>query len=697
MPPFLVSLLVTLFTIGPEKELAPSTTFVRFDGDSAALGASNDGFLSVWHSWDAHASFFRRLDASGRAVDPVGVRLPVELTALAAAWNGSEFVVAGHGNRKMVVMRAGGEAREVADTEYASQVTLTFNGSVLLLTWSSQTGLTQTMHALLLEADLDVIGDPFIITTRDVSGFTAAIDRSTSRAVAATETGFVVSWEAAPALMFVSATGEVTPGATLGAEKLQPTVVATSAGLLLLWHDRTVIHAQRIAADGSPLEPSVDLVRSERIHEIAAAGKDAELAVSWRAMANECDTSTLFARRFDASFAPVGETSELSTTSFYGIALAAGPSVLASWIDRTCDTTASLVRTSAMSEPAETISAFVAPSAQLDPDVASDGTSALAIWSEARDAESATRIFGAILDSDGNVQRSLDIARGEHGRVAFGDGRYLVAWRHASTIAARFLDGEVFAVAASTSPFELGWNGEQFVFIWNEGSALRSAFVSSCGFMIAGPSLEDAGSLADVIAGPHGEIAALYRVETSQQVDVRVATLRTEWYVEETLATAARPCGSFKRCLDYIPLALGWNGNRYVAVWKMSEGAPLGGFIESRVVHGGTTRIAAVYNYSGNIGGELAWTGSAFVLTLLAPGVSASWPVTYVVRVNESGAPIGSMERLSATEASSLPALALLRPDRAVVVYNRQLGLSQRVVARTIRLTDPPRRRAARH
>lgn len=697
MPPFLVSLLVALLTIGPEKELAPSTTFVRFNGDSAALAASKDGFLSVWHSWDAHASFVRRLDANGRPIDPVGVRLPVELTAVAAAWNGSEFVVAGHGNRKMVVMRAGGEARVVADAEYASEVTLNFNGSVLLLTWSSQTGLTQTMHGLLLKSGLDVIGEPFIITTRDVSGFTARLDHSISRAVAATESGFVVSWEASPSLTVVSTTGEVTRGAIVGADKLQPTVVATSGGLLLLWHNRTVIHAQRIASDGSPLGPSVELVRTERIHEIAAAGKGAELTVSWRAMASECATSMLFVRRFDASFTPVGETSSLSTTAFYGIALAAGPSVLATWIDRTCDTAGSIVRTSAMSEPAETISAFIAPSAQLGPDAASDGTSVLALWSEARDTESATRIFGAVLDSDGNVQRSLDIARGEQGRVAFGDGRYLVAWRHASTIAARFLDGEAFAIAASSSPFELMWNGEQFVFVWNDGTALRSAFVSASGFVTAGPSLDDAGPLADVIAGPRGEIAALYRVETSQQIDVRVATLRTQWHVEETLATAARPCASYKRCLDYVPLTIGWNGNRYVAVWKMSEGVPLGGFIESRVLHGGTTRIATVYNYSGNIGGELAWNGSAFVLSLLMPGLSASWPETYLARLNESGAPIGGLERLSATEAASPPAVALARPDRAVVVYNRQLGLTQRVVARTIRLTDPPRRRAARH
>lgn len=86
--------MIPRLVLGPEREIAPATRIVRVNGTNAAMAASNDGFLVVWHSWEANTAFATRLDAEGRPLDAVGTPLPASMYVAAAAWTGSQFAIA---------------------------------------------------------------------------------------------------------------------------------------------------------------------------------------------------------------------------------------------------------------------------------------------------------------------------------------------------------------------------------------------------------------------------------------------------------------------------------------------------------------------------------------------------------------------------------------------------------------------------
>gem|GEM_PF-5105071 len=697
--------------LGPEREIAPSTVALRFNGFGGAIGASEDGFISVWAYPQTLQMFVTLLDTEGRPVDPPGFPLPVQFFNPAVAWNGREYVVAG-ARTTFEFLRIGTDGTVTGpvsvaspDTLYAAHLRLTFNGRVLLLTWMTQSLGTQTLFGMILSADLDVLVPQFTIATRAAA--------STPASVASDGDNFLVAWENAGTLKIVNETGEVSDGASI-ASLLRPAVAADAGGFIALWDDRSAIYAVRVAADGTLLGSATKLVEGNDIGLAGAISNATELGAVWTVPGNvACPYHTepnvvIFGQRFDSALHAIDDARAISDpaheTYLGGVAASSTDIVATMSTDNDCaqPPVVRAVSLDRRDDGAEAISTSMLPSLQLDVAAASDGDRVLSVWSEQRD-ELPSRIYAALLDDDGNVLSSpIAISEGDEGHVdpqiAYGDGRYLIAWRRGNTLTAQFvsrsgdLDGEPIGVAIATTSAELVWDGSQFVFVWADENGLRSARVSAGGFVTTAPRLNVDGTiaLADVVVGADGEIAALYRVETAQRVFVRVATLRLGWNDEQTLVSERRPCSSLA-CIDYAPIAIGWSGTRYVAVWMKLLGAGRQSYIQASTFDGHPHDIVYVASSWPEAAGEIVWSGSSFLFAFRSRGVSASWLITHIMRIGEDGELLETSIRLPeiTSDAGSAPDLALVRPGRAVVVYN-----TLRAVARSVVIN--PRRRAVR-
>jgi hypothetical protein len=187
-------------------------------------------------------------------------------------------------------------------------------------------------------------------------------------------------------------------------------------------------------------------------------------------------------------------------------------------------------------------------------------------------------------------------------------------------------------------------------------------------------------------------------------MSVRVAVLRDQWPGDQILVSVPRPCSSLA-CDDYVPLAIGWSGARYVATWMKSGGPGRYTFVESTTLDGQQPRsVAFVVSHPAEIAGEMLWSGTSFLFVYRSRGVSSSWLQTHIIRLTEDGDALDTRggPRVSeiTSDAGSPPDIALIRPNRAVVVYNRDAtalntgAATQRVLARSV--TINPRRRAVR-
>lgn len=716
---FLALLSLPLFAnsldVGPERAVAPATTALRIEGDTAAIGAGDDGFLVVFRSPHSNRSYVRLLDRTGRPVDPAGAPLPLYLSWPAVSWMGSEYVVAGVGNGKVVAIRVRPDGTLV-DAEphvlgadfYAADVNLTFNGELLLVTWMTQTGVEQTLFGMLLKPDLDVVRSEFVIAKRDVGGLQQPFDHAAGSSIAGSGGGFIAAWEnvAAPqsfTFRMIDASGEVSDGATMRSDSpvLQPTVISGA----VFWHDRQAIRATHIAGDGTPIGEQVTVVQSHDISafEAAAGGIAWNVGRTSRCPAVGTPKEILLAQRIDASLRAAGEPRTLNGDRahyFAGIAQGGGNAIVA-WLNDSCQSqhtvSAAVIDDSASPE---IVSAATLPAPQEQPAAASDGTSVLTVWREQRDA-GAPRIFASIAGgssfavSDGDGVTSPD--------VAYGAGRYLVTWLRGAVLLGRFvtaqgtLDGAELVIANGAAPATVVWDGSQFVVAWVGGRTLKGRRISASGFVTDTPELADVNALGGIGAGDDGEIAALFLTDTATSHEVRMATLRgNAWGSPVTLASARRPCTSNHGCAWYAPLAIGWNGSEYVAIWAHNIGVGFGWRLEAKRLGAEPERIVESYHYQQPAGADLVWSGSSFLLAYQMSGVTASWPRSFVARLSATGAPIGSsVPLLTSGESRSAPALAVVQRDRAVVVYNREADLTQRLFARTVVLSAP-RRRAVR-
>lgn len=360
--------------LGPENELAPSTTALRLNGEASAIAAGEDGFLSVWTLPGTLDAYATRLDTAGRPVDPVGLALPMRLLISAAVWNGREYVIAGRSSSGLVVMRVGDagtlidtQPRVIADALYGFDLRLTFNGEVLLVTWATQSVLTQTLAGVVLEPDLDVVKPEFVVTTRELPEIAMAPDHDTSHSVATAGDDFLVAWEnvRAPNLhtfVTVDRSGKVERGATIETDSvlLEPAVVSDRNGLLLVWHDRSAIHARRIASDGTPMSDPVTLTHDEGIRGLLVASNESETGIAWTAGGSlMCPYETspvpvLRSQRFDPALRAIDTPKTLSNAAQRAYAndiAATRTSIVTTWTSSGCSFAPQFANATALGEP----------------------------------------------------------------------------------------------------------------------------------------------------------------------------------------------------------------------------------------------------------------------------------------------------------------------------------------------------------
>lgn len=184
-------------------------------------------------------------------------------------------------------------------------------------------------------------------------------------------------------------------------------------------------------------------------------------------------------------------------------------------------------------------------------------------------------------------------------------------------------------------------------------------------------------------------MAVIVRVASTDRVVIRTARLRGDrWENGDLLASEARPCASLA-CTDYLPVAIGWSGARYLAVWAVTNGPGRTGELHASTLDGFASRVAYLADPTG-AAGDLGWNGTAFLLAYRAGGAS------FVARLSGSGSVLEAPARITATQAGSAPDIAVLQAGKAVVVYNRMLGNAPRVLAREITVSVPRQRSVRR-
>lgn len=722
--------------IGPERAIAPGTSAQRSDGNAVAIAGGEEGFLAVFNTSAVVPTLMRRYDPRGRMIDGEAVPLPAAFKSPAVAWNGSQFVVAGLVDDGVYAVRIRPDGtivdripQRLATPAYAYDVRIASSGSSVLVTWVTRTFNTETLYGVLTAPSLEIIRTEFVVGTRDVTGVDA-LDHDASQSIASDGRSYLVAWEslAAPAshtFFVVGADGVASTGATItpGGQVLQPRLVFDRTGYIAVWHDRNSITAMRVAANGTPQGGRFGLVSTGGIRDFAVSTNSLELGLVWTAKsktacaATAAENRAVWTERFDDLFNPATEPRMLqdgNTDSRIPAGASAGNALemLSAWISTTCDQRTTVRSSAILARREETLSLTGGPAAQLQPAAASDGANVLAAWIEQRDLNFVPHVYAALLSPDAQVVLApfaLTAGDGQYSSpsVAFGGDRYLVIWKSSTTIIGRLVapNGSVmsdaFAIGAAPGVPEVVWDGRDFVVVWAD-DAVRSARVGISGIVTPGPWLTQQGSitLGDVVAGPRGEIGVLYRTETATQVAIRLATLGSTWSEPQTLATAQRPCAD-SACADYFPLAIGWSGMRYLSTWVWTGGAGRGVGIEAAVQGGAVRRLLNSYSSSyapDSASGQLVWNANHYLFLHRMAGVSSSVPMTYVARLSESGTPLDVLDsRLTESDAGASPDLALVTAGRAVAVYNRLDGLTQRLMARSVTNKVTERQRSTRH
>lgn len=688
-----LSFLLALVLTGPERQLAPPSIASSPRGSGAAIGAGGNGFLSVWQRTDTNLSYYARLDREGRLVDRTGIALPNGfLSSPVVGWNGSEYVIAamsvsGGGIVAMRVRENGTlidtTPRLTVPLYYAVDLHLVFNGTELLLTWYDQTGLTQALSGVLLEPDLDVIKGPFAITSRDVSTIHLPLDRLLNSSVATNGSDFLLTWET-PSIPqsftfhVISASGDVTDGATLHPDSppLLPQVVADDSGYVVVWHDRAggAIRAQRVTGDGTPASSPVTLVQSGALGQLVATSDGSTIGVVWVTTGR-----MVSAQRFTGALQPVGAPRAFESGEQAQIATDDGVFV-AGW-----NTIAPTVRAAVIANATEvqTISNVDSPVSQVDVQAASDGEQALAVWTEG----------STVLAAIAGGQPPAAIGSGAKPQVAFGGGRYLVAWKNGDSIAGRFLrrdgsaDGAEFVIANASSTPKLAFDGDRFALVWSEGSSLRGRRVSLAAEVSPTVPFDAEGTvtLGGIAAGAGGEIAALYRTESSERVALHTARLHgNRWEDEQLLASAKRPCLSLA-CVDYVPIAVGWNGAQYLGAWSLINGPGRTGELQTSTLDGAPIRSSSLAEPYVK-GGDLAWTGSSFLLVF---GVNSGQGANYLVRIGDEQHPT---RFYYGADTFSPPDIVVVQPEHALMFYDHAVDHVSRVYWRDVTVVFPKQR-----
>ncbi|HEV7764413.1 MAG TPA: hypothetical protein VGQ76_05390 [Thermoanaerobaculia bacterium] len=128
--------------------------------------------------------------------------------------------------------------------------------------------------------------------------------------------------------------------------------------------------------------------------------------------------------------------------------------------------------------------------------IATDGDAFLAVWIE-YDQSGSGDVHGALVSPEGErsgddvLRIATTAAREERVEVAFGGGRYLVAWLTPTKLLARFVgrDGAMSSVieigsATISGKIGLAFNGSRFLVTWEYGGHHHGALISTTGEIV---------------------------------------------------------------------------------------------------------------------------------------------------------------------------------------------------------------------
>lgn len=434
------------------------------------LAASGNDFLVLWHvsgNFRTRGAFVGATDANVSASFAVAA---AEIDSAAAAFDGSNYVVAWHrsggvfGNPNIFARRiapGGGFLEEPVPIGIGSEVSAAFDGTSTFVTWTRDIDyLTRAIEGLRLSSDLAVLDDP----------------------------PFEVS-------------------SVLGPWG-KPVVAAGNAGALVLWRDLRYgitdddVFGARLDSDGTVLTPNgLSMVSGANVQRATALAFDGiEFLAAWEDHRDR--TTDIYTVEIDREIGPRAPAQPRADGPNWHAeaAIAASPAgQLVAWTERP-DTSPS--------DPDIYAERFDASGNRLDDpplvfaaplisqekvSVAASSTGYLLAWSEWRDG--ARRTYAARLGLEGTSPDDSGIlvdSDGETPAVASNGDGYLIA-SVGNTVNGRDLrlhvatqnDGVLGPPLVYPASVEQGgrpsasWNGQHYVVAWNGSGGINSAVLAA--------------------------------------------------------------------------------------------------------------------------------------------------------------------------------------------------------------------------
>lgn len=733
LPSLLLALLTPVaaaaaIAIAPERPLTEPTYGRQTTGSIGTVAADPDGFLAIWRTDDLRL-MTTRYDREGQRANVEGKPLGLRAFSVSAVWTGSDYALAmkayepaGAG---VFVMRVAADGtvleqpRLLVSEGYASNVGIAVSDSSLLVTWMTQSGLTQTVSGVIVDATLAVVIPPFVVAIRDAPF--GLIEREADADVTGTDTGFMLVWENVtephkPIIKSIAVDGEVPAGtdATFATPVHVAAVTADESGAVMTFADDSSLFAVRLTDGGIPIGEPARLADADRAlaTDLASAGDDFLLLASVTAE-RSCGYATspadIVAVSFGGDLRARGEPAHVVTgASIAGHVSVAGHAgrFIGGWSHEDCGTDrrtrADALILAGATHQVETLSNYFELSSQTDPVLVSNDRDSVAVWLEARGEDAAPQVYATVIS--GSSEQPSEGGRVSNGtrtparpRAAWDGRRFLVAWHDRDTIRARFLtatgasDGDELAIghAAATPALDVIWTGTTYLLSWATPDGVNAALIDPTGRTIDDLRIgEQRGVVAiSSVAGP-GE--AMIAIGTTRDADgdgtLSTVVLREGGSVATNVLSAV-VTGCVSKCdRGFTPIGVAWTGSHYRVAWIRQHHPAYGFSIETaELAHGGQqpgpTQLLFA-NYSSSSRGSLVWTGRFYAAAL--PIERGAPPLTAIM-LSE-----GPFYLLSTFAAAAMPA-----HGPVMLLSSRTVDGAERLFVATLVDVPQPRRRAA--
>jgi hypothetical protein len=449
----------------PQVQDMPS---IAFEGTNHLVVWSDSRGSSNANDYDLYAA---GVTPEGAVLNPGGSLLVDRpfTTAPDIAWSGSGFLVAwvdqstspagiraARLNTTGGVVDAGGFPLPTTDSSASPSVA--FNGTSFQVVWSSLSNSYDIMgsrvatNGAVLDSPAKLVAD----TPGRQDHFPAIAAAGSSLQVVWNDssTGLSNTGHALAARMATNGTVLDTPGRLLSqqtVDQLSPAVASGGGNQLVVWRDNRNftnqdIFASRVTSSGSVLDPGgialTSLPGADGFPAVAFGG--GQFLVVWKNDPSGADNANIYAQRIGTNGVPAGaafvvsgavkDQSEPAVTFD-------GSNFLVAFTDLRnggADIYAARVSPTGSVVDPSGFPVSTATGSQSGPEAAFDGSNALVVWSDGRNATN--DIYGARVSPAGGVLEPAGIGIQTDGftqfrpSVAFGGGSYLVAWDESGNI-----------------------------------------------------------------------------------------------------------------------------------------------------------------------------------------------------------------------------------------------------------------------